>query len=317
MADEKRVHSPNACGIVSTRLPLKNKIENENPKVKAEESIIPNRSSVPVSGDKNAPNSQDLFTNRALSFLKSIHTGSPVVSAKPSPMPEPLQLVPSDTNTKPSFVRNQEEDIEIFKVQAWVTSGVIKKSYSHCINAFEILAIGAKRKAINLNEYPGRMIAGPRKDQLNEEFRRNNPQLDQKLTLSKLVNLREDLIVKVWKECGFDPVTLAIGLTYFDRLLNMNLVNKQSRKLYAAVCTLLAFKFIEENHIEETASNKQLLMNHLYLMDKHDLLTAKMIHEVEFSVYSYLNFSMHIELKEIEDNLTYVQKRLIHSNLDS
>ena len=317
MADERRVHSPNARGIASTSLSLNTKSENENPKLKAVESIIPNRKSVPVQGDKNTPNSKSLFANRALSFLKGIHTGSPVISAKPSPMPEPLQLVPSDINTKPNIVRNQEEDIEIFKVQTWVTSGVIKKSYSHCINASDILALGAGRTVINLTEYPGRMIPSPIKDQLNEEFRRNNPQLDQKLTLSKLVNLREDLIVKVWKECGFDPATLAIGLTYFDRLLNMNLVNKRNRKLYAAVCTLLAFKFIEENHIEETASNKQLLMNHLYLMDKHDLLTAKMIHEVEFSVYSYLNFSMHIELKEIEDNLTYVQKRLIHSNLDS
>ena len=90
----------------------------------------------------------------------------------------------------------------------------------------------------------------------------------------------------------------------------MNLVNKSNRKLYAAGCVLLAFKFIEETHLDETRNMKDNLITQLYLMDKHDLLTTQSILEAEFSVYSYLNFSMHLSYETIKNNLTYIQTRL-------
>lgn len=308
MADDAKIPNRKSYDVVPTRQMMNNMLENTGAKPPRRESQYLKRSSMPAPGEKGS--GDDVFNDRALQFLKNINTGSPNTLPKTLPLLEPLQLVPSDTNPKPGFVRNQEEDIEICKVQTWVTSGVVKKSYKHCINNCTNAFAFTDRPWINLNEYPGRIIPSPIKDQLNEEFRSLYSHLDPKLTLSKLVNLREDLIEKVWKECGFDPVTLAIGLSYFDRLLNMNLVNKRNRKLYAAVCALLAFKFIEENHLHEIEGKKKMLMDHLYHMDKHDLLTTKMILEAEFSIYSYLNFSMHIKYEEIRDNFIYISGRL-------
>ncbi|OMJ84310.1 hypothetical protein SteCoe_14594 [Stentor coeruleus] len=248
---------------------------------------------------------EDVFKSRAVSFLKNITTGSPTILAKNHSSPEPLQLIPCEGDL--NIERNLEEDYEIGKVQAWVTSGGIKKSYMHCLSISEFIA-STERPWINLNEYPGRIVPSPIKDQINEEFQICHPYIDPKLTLSKLANLREDLI-KVWKTCCFDPVTLAIGLTCFDRLLNMNLVNKINRKLYAAVCVYLAFKFMEETHLDETKNKKKLLLDHLYYMDKHDL-PSKMIFKAELSVYAYLNFSLHMKCEEIKENLEFIMTRL-------
>lgn len=249
---------------------------------------------------------EDLFKAKAVTFLKGISTGSPILLSKACDCSKSLLLIPCEEDL--GIARNQEEDLEIGKVQAWMTSGIIKKSYGHCLCIKGFLA-SIERPWINLNEYPGRIVPSPIKDQINEDFQLAHPYLDPKLTLSKLANLREDLIVKVWKTCRFDPVTLAIGLTCFDRLLNMNLVNKSNRKLYAAVCVYLAFNFIEETHLDETKAQKKLLLEQLYCMDKHDL-PSKMIFKAELTVYAYLNFSMHLRLEEIKENLDFVLKRL-------
>jgi hypothetical protein len=67
--------------------------------------------------EKKPVNQEDMFKDRAISFLKGINTGSPVLKSKASTPPEPLQLVPND-NPSVRFVRNQEELTEIGKVQA-------------------------------------------------------------------------------------------------------------------------------------------------------------------------------------------------------
>jgi hypothetical protein len=260
----------------------------------------------PSSRRDSGGNSDDVFKDRAISFLKSINTGSPALCGKPSAFSEPLHLVPNDAGL--NLARTQEETLEICKVQAWVTSGVVKKSYQHCLDSE--FTTQHDRPWINLNEFPGRIIRSPIKEQLNEEFRKTHQYLDRELTLSKLVNLREDLVCNVWRSSRLDPVTLAIGLTLFDRLLNMNLVNKVNRKLYAAVCVLLAYKFMEETHLDEKKIEKNELMSQLYHMDKHDLLTKKIILETEFSVFAYLGFSMHLSFQEIKENLNYVRNRL-------
>lgn len=248
--------------------------------------------------------SEDNFKSRAISFLKSITT-SPVIIPRNQPSPEPLLLVPCETSLQLGIERTSEEDIQIGKVQAWITSGIIKKSYKHCLTCSIIL--NSDRPHINLNEYPGRIIPSPIKQSMNEEFSSLYSFLDSKLTLSKLVNLREDLITKVWKNINFEPATLALGLTCFEALLNMNLVNKKNRKLFAAVCILLAFKFIEENHLDEVKLKKEQLFKELYYMDKHDLLTKKILLEAEFCVYSYLNFSVFRDFEEIKETLLYIE----------
>jgi hypothetical protein len=48
-----------------------------------------------------------------------------------------------------------------------------------------------------------------------------------------------------------EACTLALGWTLYLRLILKNIVNKSNRKLYGAVCVLLAFKFNEETHLVE------------------------------------------------------------------
>lgn len=298
MAEEAYVRHIKNIEHLPTRAGVTRRIETKSPAEQQNPSSFSKKSSNHLQVD-------DIFKSRAVSFLKNITTGSPTILAKNHSSPEPLQLVPCEGDL--NIERNLEEDYEIGKVQAWVTSAGIKKSYMHCLFISEFTA-SVERPWINLNEYPGRIVPSPIKDQINEEFQLSHPYMDPKLTLSKLANLREDLI-KVWKTCGFDPVTLAIGLTCFDRLLNMNLVNKINRKLYAAVCVYLSFKFIEETHLDETKTEKKLLLDHLYYMDKHDL-PSKMIFKAELSVYAYLNFSLNLKIEEIKENLEFILTRL-------
>ena len=248
------------------------------------------------------------FRERALNFLRSITSNS----SKPCNilfLSNPLHLIPCESTPHLGITRTQEEQFEISKIQAWVTSGVIKKSYKHCLSIHFNL-IPKDRNLIQVVEYPGYIVPSPIKDKLNEDFAYLHPHLEPELTLSKLSNLREDLIFKVWKKCELDPATLAVGLTCFDRLLDLNLVNKINRKLFAAACVLLAYKFLEENHVEEVKEKYKELISQLYHMDKKDLLTTKIIYEAEFTVYAYLNFSIHFELSEISENLKYVKDRL-------
>ena len=303
MADEIAIRKPNHSGLILAKQSSSDKSENKKPPSQGNTLVSSSRNSLPVPSVKSRVNNEDIFNSVATNFLTGITTGSPQTLARS--ISKNLILVSSDTNPNTGFIRNREEIREIQKVQAWVTSGGIKKSYKHCVASDPSF-----RRWINLNEYPGRIIPSPIKDSLNEEFKKAFPFLDPRLTLSKLVNLRENLIIGVWKNNNFDPVTLASGLTCFDRLLNMNLINKSNRKLYAAVCVLLAFKFIEENHLDETKNKKQILLDQLYHMDNREVLTTRMILEAEFSVYSYLNFSMNLSYEDIKENLTYIKERI-------
>lgn len=305
MADEGKTQTTQLKSLTVAQDTKHNKSEKNN--------AASTRKSLQQSTASNSPplsrkSTDESYKSRAISFLKGISTGSPVIVARSGPAIETLHLVPCDGNNHLKIERTQEEDIQIGRIQAWITSGVIKKSYQHCLDWK--FSMPADRPWIDLNIYPGRLVPGQHKEKLNEEFSQSHPFLDPKLTLSKLLNLREDLINHVWKNVDFDPVTLAIGLTCFVRLLNLNLINKTNRKLYASVCIFLAFKFIEEPRLEETKVKKESLLKKLYSMDKYDLLNAKMILDAEFCVYSYLNFSIHLSVDEFRSTYEYIVSRV-------
>lgn len=304
MADEGKIQTTLLKSLTVVPDNKHNKTEKNN--------TVSTRKSLQQSTASNSPpmrkSSDESYKSRAISFLKAISTGSPVIVARSGPAIEPLHLVPCEGNNHLKIERTQEEDIQLGRIQAWITSGVIKKSYKHCLEWN--FSMPADRPWIDLNAYPGRLVPSHQKEKLNEEFSLCHPFLDPKLTLSKLLNLREDLISHVWKNVDFDPVTLAIGLTCFVRLLNLNLINKKNRKLYASVCIFLAFKFIEESQSEETKTKKESLLKKLYSMDKYDLLNAKMILDAEFRVYSYLNFSIHLSADEFRSTYEYILSRV-------
>lgn len=116
MDDEVIINIPKSAIEIRPRRLNNNRTENKNP-------TDPNRISVNdkalnFAAEKKKKKKEEIFKDRAISFLKGISTGSPVIAGRSTSVPEPLMLVPSDTNPYPGFTRNQEEDLEIGKVQA-------------------------------------------------------------------------------------------------------------------------------------------------------------------------------------------------------
>ncbi|KAL6119537.1 cables2 [Pungitius sinensis] len=77
------------------------------------------------------------------------------------------------------------------------------------------------------------------KKDMNETFKEKFPHI--KLTLSKIRSLKREMRV-VGEDCGMQPVTMAMALVYFEKLVLQGRLNKQNRKLVSAACILLAAK---------------------------------------------------------------------------
>uniref|UniRef100_A0AAQ4Q1N6 Cdk5 and Abl enzyme substrate 2b n=1 Tax=Gasterosteus aculeatus aculeatus TaxID=481459 RepID=A0AAQ4Q1N6_GASAC len=77
------------------------------------------------------------------------------------------------------------------------------------------------------------------KKDMNETFKEKFPHI--KLTLSKIRSLKREMRV-VGEDCGMQPVTIAMALVYFEKLVLQGRLNKQNRKLVSAACILLAAK---------------------------------------------------------------------------
>jgi len=124
------------------------------------------------------------------------------------------------------------------------------------------------------------------------------------------VNLREDLIFKICKGLDIEACTISIAWSYYIRLLSMNLITKYNRKLYAAVCALLAYKFYEETHLNGSKDKQEALIKAFKEMDTHDTLEIKDIMNAEFEVYASLGFNLLIPIEEFQKNFLYTLKRL-------
>lgn len=247
------------------------------------------------------------FQSRALSFLKSISTGSPNLTRGLS-APDQLSLIPSSQIKVPIQPIAPGEILEINQIQAWVvSSGSIKKSYMHCIRPLESFPYQLN-SLINLNNYPDKFISSSIKSQMNADFANDYPLIDCKLSM--IINLREKLVEYLCNDIDIDPAIVAAAICYFERLLNLNLINKSNRKLYAVACVLLSFKFFEETHLDETKFKLISLLKKLKFISKNDLTSESNIFLAEFSVYSYLKFSLHLTPEEISENFAYVLSKL-------
>ena len=109
----------------------------------------------------------------------------------------------------------------------------------------------------------------------------------------------------------FDCCTAIFAICYFEELVLRSRVNFENRNLIAAGCLVLALKFLESG-----LSNQIILKEKLkYLFNKiHEYwgLLQTEVFNVEFEIYSFLNFSLWIPSDFI---LTHYIRQLEHYNI--
>ncbi|CAG9334079.1 unnamed protein product [Blepharisma stoltei] len=228
----------------------------------------------------------DLYLNKAIDFLTTIETQSSEGA---------VERWSSEDSTPES---------ESFR---WLAeSGAVKESFRNCL----IFSDWNQFPIIDLSDMPFAIPNSLIKDNLNEEFKEKHPFLHQKLTLSKIVNLREDLVSKMCRNMDIEACTLAIAWVYFIRLLSKNVITKANRKLYGAICVLLAYKFNEESHLDDNKDQINTIIKFVGSMDKHGLLQHKHISRIEFEVYAHLNFSLLLKYEEFKEEFLYTLCRM-------
>jgi len=253
---------------------------------------------------------EKVYLDKAMQFLANIDTENDL--HEKDQHSENLKLV-QNKGSNLHVQKNQAEVNAESLVQTWITSsGAIKKSYKHCLLCKGKII----PSSVNLADSPNYIQPSPLKSQLNSEFSKEHPQFDSKLTLSKIVNLREDLIVKMCKELNLEAFTVALAWSCFHKLLHLNLVNKSNRKLFASACVMLAYKFNEETHLSHSKKQLQNLVRGIHRLDTDDMLQAKEVCKAEFLVYTYLNFRLLLDREEYEINFRHTLDRLGYAPSD-
>ena len=129
------------------------------------------------------------------------------------------------------------------------------------------------------------------KAELNEVFREKNPYLPASMTLSKIRNLKRE-VLDIAKRLNIELSTVALSYVYFEKLVLKRVVEKANRKLVMSVCLLLALKFNES-----TGANAGRIKSLLEEIDRVQGLSPKQVLTAEFAVFSHLLFRLNVSNK--------------------
>eukprot|EP00644_Phytophthora_capsici_P015028 jgi/Phyca11/128460/e_gw1.76.65.1 len=149
------------------------------------------------------------------------------------------------------------------------------------------------------------------KDELNQKFQEKHAWWlqDPSLSLSKLRHLKREAVM-CSQRLNLEVASVALACVLFEKLVLQHYVTKVNRKLYMAVCFVLAVKFNEPCTSDERKHViRQLLedIDRVHALPSRDVLTA------EFTVYAQLSFNLHVSIAEVHPHFVRLLK-LIESN---
>jgi hypothetical protein len=164
---------------------------------------------------------------------------------------------------------------------------------------------GVHHTVLRLESYQVSIIPWVRprrlKEELNDQFRDSHPEIHPALTLSKLRNLKNELLELVNNIEKLDVITVAIGWVYFEKLVLKDRVRKANRKLIAGACLILAYKFHQEEPGEEE-SNLSIVKDlaaAIKKLDRSDRLDISSLMAAEFMAFVWLEFGLHLDRREV------------------
>ncbi|GIX63776.1 cyclin dependent kinase binding protein, putative [Babesia caballi] len=121
--------------------------------------------------------------------------------------------------------------------------------------------------------------------EINTRFRAANEWLHPSLSLTKLSRIKLTLFLAPRSVAFLDPSTVFSAWILFERLVVKGAVTKHNRRLYAATCLILAYKFNQDG--------EQVVINEiLAYLSRDKTISARAIFANEMTVFTLLEFSL-------------------------
>lgn len=132
------------------------------------------------------------------------------------------------------------------------------------------------------------------KIELNVRFRKLYPNIDPTLKFSQISKLKR-LICSVCEQRDLEQSTRALSMVYLEKLVLNRTIRKETRKLIASACLVLACKANEPKGTKFDA-----LVDHI---SRDFQVTQREIYNIEFFVFQSLLFNLYVSEMEYKEHL--------------